>query len=80
MESQWTSKHFTSFVCCSLFCQERAVAKTVYGKIGENVYLHLRESHGRSFNDTQWRRQDMLIARTARSFNTFSRGFQLMEH
>uniref|UniRef100_A0A0E9S8Z1 Uncharacterized protein n=2 Tax=Anguilla anguilla TaxID=7936 RepID=A0A0E9S8Z1_ANGAN len=44
MESQWTSKHFTSFVCCSLFCQERAVAKQCTVR-QEKTYTYICGSH-----------------------------------
>ncbi|KAG5853373.1 hypothetical protein ANANG_G00072610 [Anguilla anguilla] len=65
------------YIFCVLFSllSGESCGQTVYGKIGENVYLHLRESHRRSFPDFQWRRQDMLIAKTARSVNTFAEVF-----
>ncbi|XP_064181562.1 uncharacterized protein LOC135249860 [Anguilla rostrata] len=59
----------------SLSCAGESCGQTVYGKIGENVYLHLRESHGRSFHAIKWRRQNIVIAKTARSSKPFAEVF-----
>ncbi|XP_035267097.1 T-cell surface antigen CD2-like isoform X2 [Anguilla anguilla] len=65
------------YIFCVLFSllSGEHCGQTVYGKIGENVYIHLRESHGRSFSDFQWRRPDMLIAKRTSSINTFAEVF-----
>ncbi|XP_035267098.1 T-cell surface antigen CD2-like isoform X1 [Anguilla anguilla] len=62
---------------CILLClfSGESCGQTVYGKMGENVYLHLQESHGRSFPDIECWHQNILIAKTARSVNPFAEVF-----
>ncbi|XP_064181559.1 uncharacterized protein LOC135249859 isoform X2 [Anguilla rostrata] len=70
-----TGNYSSQSASYSLYCAGENCGQTVYGKIGENVYLHLRKSHGRSFPDFKWWHQNAIIANTARSFNTFAEVF-----
>ncbi|XP_035267105.1 T-cell surface antigen CD2-like isoform X4 [Anguilla anguilla] len=65
------------YIFCVLFSllSGEHCGQTVYGKIGENVYLHLRESHERSFHAIKWTRQNIVIAKTARSSKPFAEVF-----
>ncbi|XP_061093114.1 T-cell surface antigen CD2-like [Conger conger] len=60
--------------CCmllSLFSGE-SCGQTIYGTVGEDVYLHLRETNGRSFHDIQWSYQNKLLAKTESSIKSFA--------
>ncbi|XP_035267100.1 T-cell surface antigen CD2-like [Anguilla anguilla] len=68
-------KSFHSLFLFLCLLSGESCGQTVYGKIGENVYLHLRESHRRSFHAIKWRRQNIVIAKTARSSEPFAEVF-----
>ncbi|XP_035267107.1 uncharacterized protein LOC118224057 [Anguilla anguilla] len=65
--------HTISILLC-LFSGENC-DQTVYGKMGENVYLHLRKSDGKYFSKFQWWHKNILIAKTAGSINTSAEVF-----
>ncbi|KAJ8281601.1 hypothetical protein COCON_G00041200 [Conger conger] len=59
----------------SLFSGE-SCGQTVYGKVGEDVYLHLRETNRSYFHDIQWIHQNVPIAKRTQPLNQFVEVFE----